>query len=302
MSRLRYADPVCDEIIAAAGNLGWQMVDDYNESDAERIGYAMRTIKNGERVECGAGLPAPDPRSAERDRRNRLGGGVVCSARVTASSGSGLAVEASKRSTTRLREIVRASGAWPRPCCCNAREWSRPRSLQCVGVDVVVDSPRVGAGMRGTAASPSTFASRSNIGYNKLLSTMPRQALSTLRYFAKQEGADGNAAYDIVAFGKSRSRRRSSSLPAPGDATLAGDGEPQAADRSNGSPACSASATCCDRRAKAPSRSRRPILMPTADIVPNYFGTSRRPRGRRQPLSCDPQAVRHRPIAFVHRS
>ena len=26
------------------------MVDDYNESDAERIGYAMCTIKNGERV------------------------------------------------------------------------------------------------------------------------------------------------------------------------------------------------------------------------------------------------------------
>jgi choline dehydrogenase-like flavoprotein len=35
-------------IIAAGGNLGWQM-DDYNESDTERIGCTMCTIKNGER-------------------------------------------------------------------------------------------------------------------------------------------------------------------------------------------------------------------------------------------------------------
>ena len=50
VSQLRDADPICDEIIAAGGSLGWGMVDDYNESDAERIGYAMCTIKNGERV------------------------------------------------------------------------------------------------------------------------------------------------------------------------------------------------------------------------------------------------------------
>jgi choline dehydrogenase len=58
VSRLRGADPVCDEILHAGGNLGWR-----------------RTR------ECSAGLPAPDPRSAEPGYRHRLVGIVSASRR-----------------------------------------------------------------------------------------------------------------------------------------------------------------------------------------------------------------------------
>ena len=41
---------ICNDVIAAGGKLGWSPTDDVNGGDAERIGPAPRTIKNGERV------------------------------------------------------------------------------------------------------------------------------------------------------------------------------------------------------------------------------------------------------------
>jgi len=45
-------DLLLDDVIAAGTELGWRQVRDLNESDEERVGYTMATIRHGRR--CGA--------------------------------------------------------------------------------------------------------------------------------------------------------------------------------------------------------------------------------------------------------
>ena len=42
-------DPLLDDVITAGTKLGWRQVRDLNESDEERIGYTMATIRRGRR-------------------------------------------------------------------------------------------------------------------------------------------------------------------------------------------------------------------------------------------------------------
>ena len=43
-------DPLLEDVIAAGTELGWRRMRDLNETDEERIGYAMATIRDGRRV------------------------------------------------------------------------------------------------------------------------------------------------------------------------------------------------------------------------------------------------------------
>src|SRR5690625_1983674 len=53
------ADALCDEIIAAGTRMGLEQVQDINETDTERIGYATATIKNGRRVSAARAFLRP---------------------------------------------------------------------------------------------------------------------------------------------------------------------------------------------------------------------------------------------------
>ena len=55
----RDPDPLCDEMIAAGTKTGLTHVQDINESDPERIGYAPSTIKNGSRVSAATAFLKP---------------------------------------------------------------------------------------------------------------------------------------------------------------------------------------------------------------------------------------------------
>ena len=50
---------ICDEMIASGAAVGMRRVEDLNESDDERIGYTMATIKNGQRVSSAAAFLHP---------------------------------------------------------------------------------------------------------------------------------------------------------------------------------------------------------------------------------------------------
>jgi choline dehydrogenase len=204
VSRLHDADPVCDEIIAAGGNLGWQMVDDYNESDAERIGYAMCTIKNGERVSSARAFLHP---IVDRPNLTIETGSVALRLLRDGDRIVGVRVRrgGAEEEHYAAREVVLSLGSVATPLLLQRSGIGPAEVLKNAGVDVVVDSPRVGAGMREHRCVAFHFRLNANVGYNKLLSSMPRQALATLQYFATKKGPMATPAYDIVAFAKSRS-------------------------------------------------------------------------------------------------
>jgi len=66
----------------------------------------------------------------------------------------------------------------------------------------VVDSPNVGAHMREHRCFSLQFRLNRDVGYNRLLSTKPRQALTGLRYLLKHDGPMAAPAYDVIAFVK----------------------------------------------------------------------------------------------------
>ena len=199
VSRLGDADPVCDEIIAAGGNLGWKAVDDYNESDDERIGYAMCTIKAGRRVSSAHAFIHPI-----RDRPN-----------LTVATGSWavkLLREGDRITGVRVRrggvdvdynaqrEVILSLGSVGSPKLLQLSGIGPAEVLRSAGIDVVVDSPGVGAGMREHRCLAFHYRLNKNVGYNKLLSTVPRQMLTTLRYWTHRRGPMATPAYDVVAF------------------------------------------------------------------------------------------------------
>ena len=52
-------DPLHEDAITAGEALGWRRVSDLNETDEERIGYAMATVRNGVRVSAAHALLHP---------------------------------------------------------------------------------------------------------------------------------------------------------------------------------------------------------------------------------------------------
>ena len=102
------------------------------------------------------------------------------------------------------REVVLSLGSVATPLLLQRSGIGPADVLRAAGVDVVVDSPRVGAGIREHRCVAFHFRLNQNVGYNKMLSTVPRQALTTLKYLATKKGPMATPAYDIVGFGKSR--------------------------------------------------------------------------------------------------
>ena len=52
-------DPLLEDVITAGTELGWRRMRDLNESDEERIGYAMATIRDGRRVSAAGAFLHP---------------------------------------------------------------------------------------------------------------------------------------------------------------------------------------------------------------------------------------------------
>ena len=120
-------------------------MDDYNESDAERIGYAMCTIKNGERVSAARAFLHP----------------IVDRANLTIETGStavDLLRDGDRIIGVRVRrggvedehyasrEVILSLGSVATPLLLQRSGIGPADVLKRAGVDVVVDSPRVEQG------------------------------------------------------------------------------------------------------------------------------------------------------------
>jgi choline dehydrogenase-like flavoprotein len=201
VSTVTGADPVCDEMIASGGALGWEPVADYNESDVERIGYTMCTIKDGRRFSAARAFLHP---VANRPNLTI----------ATDSLAVGLLRDGDRITGVRVRqggaevehqadkEVILSLGSIGTPKLLQLSGIGPADVLRSAGVDVLVDSPNVGAHMREHRCFSLQFRLNREVGYNRLLSSKPRQALTGLRYLLKHDGPMAAPAYDVIAFVK----------------------------------------------------------------------------------------------------
>src|SRR5262249_7484863 len=145
--KFRGPDPICEQVIAAGGAIGLKAVEDSNESDDARIGYTMCTVKNGRRVSAAHGFLHPVRRRSNltivpRSQVVRLlrKGNKICG--VVARE-NGAVVEYKAR-----QDVVLSLGCMGTPKLLQLSGIGPAEILRSAGVDVVVDSPKVGVNLR----------------------------------------------------------------------------------------------------------------------------------------------------------
>ena len=187
-------DPLLEDVIEAGTELGWRRMRDLNSSDEERIGYAMATIRDGRRVTAAdaflhpvSGRPNLMVAVNSAVDRVRLDGD-----RATGVSGRGFEADAG--------EVILACGSIATPKILQLSGIGPADTLRSAGVDVVADSPNVGARLREHRVFSLQFRLTEDLGYNRALGNGAAEE----QYRTSRRGPLSTPSFDIVAFFKTR--------------------------------------------------------------------------------------------------
>ncbi|MCZ2816307.1 GMC family oxidoreductase [Modestobacter sp. VKM Ac-2984] len=192
-------EEVGELLMESAGHLGIKKVADLNASDEERIGYTPATIRNGLRVSAARAFlrPALKRPNVTLHTDTRV-------TRLLIENGRAVGVEAvSDGSTVTIRarrEVILAAGAIASPQLLELSGIGSPEVLGAAGIDVKVEHERIGEGLREHRCFPLQVRLKKDTGYNRLLSSRPRQGLSGARWMLTRRGPIGTPAYDMLSF------------------------------------------------------------------------------------------------------
>ncbi len=196
-------DEISEVMIDACVEAGMSRKDDVNASDGERVGYAMATIRDGQRVSAAHAFLHP---IADRENLTVLVRSTAL--RVLIENGRAVGVRTRTKGRTvdhfADAEVIVASGSIATPQLLQLSGIGPAETLRKAGVDVVVDSPNVGARMREHRVFKLQYRLVDDLGYNRLLNTTARQARSGLKYLLTRRGPLSTPAYDMIAFLKTR--------------------------------------------------------------------------------------------------
>ncbi|MET8836238.1 GMC family oxidoreductase N-terminal domain-containing protein [Micromonospora sp. NPDC004540] len=196
-------DPLCEEMLETGEELGWRRVDDLDAGDGERIGYVTATIHAGRRVNAADAFLHP-----VRDRPNLTVAVDTVALRVLVEDGRAVGVrvahgggEVDHRAAA---EVILAAGALATPQLLQVSGIGPADTLRAAGVPVLLDRPRVGAGLREHRPIPVQYRLAEPGGYNPRLGTPLGQARAALRYLLTRRGPLALPVMDVAAHVKSR--------------------------------------------------------------------------------------------------
>jgi choline dehydrogenase-like flavoprotein len=194
---------ICDDVIEAGQKMGWSRTDDINDSDDERIGPAARTIKDGQRVSAAHAFLHP---VEHRPNLTVITGADAQRVIVEAGRAVGVVVStADGRAEFRATsEVILSLGSLATPRLLQLSGIGDRRVLEALGITAHADSPNVGQRMLEHRCLAVQYRLNRDVGYNRLLSTAARQALTGVKYLATKRGPLAGGAYDVVGFLKTR--------------------------------------------------------------------------------------------------
>lgn len=165
-------DELLEDTIAAGVELGWRREQDLNASDEERIGYTMASIHDGRRFSAAKAFLHPIAH-----RANLTVAPHTLTDRVLIEHDRAVGVRCRHGVRTvdhrASREVILSSGAIATPKILQLSGIGPAEVLRSAGVDVLVDSPNVGARLVEHHCFIVQFRLADDIGYNRLLSTLP---------------------------------------------------------------------------------------------------------------------------------
>jgi choline dehydrogenase-like flavoprotein len=186
-------------LMDAASALGIKRTDDINSSDEERIGYTPGSIKRGLRQSAAKAFLHPVQKRPNLTVRT---GVQVTKVIFEGDRAVGVSARADG-SVTEFRarkETILSAGNLGSPQLLELSGIGPRAVLTDAGVEVRVDSPQVGEGLREHRCFPLQVRLAENIGYNKELATIVRQGLTGARYLLDRQGPIGTPAYEMLAF------------------------------------------------------------------------------------------------------
>lgn len=199
----RGPDPLCAEIIGAGANAGLRELQDINESDDPRIGYATATIRKGRRVSAADAFLKPVQR---RSNLTVLTHTTVQRLLLEHERAVGIQVKAADGSRAEFRadrEIICALGSLNSPQLLQLSGIGPRDVLESAGIAVHLDRPNVGRRVHEHRCFALRFRLKENLGYNRQLSSPRGQAAAAARYLATRKGTLATPTFEVLAFMKS---------------------------------------------------------------------------------------------------
>jgi choline dehydrogenase len=199
----RGPDPLCAEIIGAGAGAGLRRVQDINESDDPRIGYATATIRKGRRVSAADAFLKPAQR---RDNLDVITHTTVQRLIVENERAVGIEVKTADGATAEFRanqEVICALGSVGSPQLLQLSGIGPRDVLENVGIPVVADREYVGRRVHEHRCFALRFRLKENLGYNRQLSSRRGQAAAAARYLATRRGTLATPTFEVLAFLKS---------------------------------------------------------------------------------------------------
>ena len=192
-------EEVSEALMDSASTLGVKRVDDINASDEERTGYTPATIRNGRRVSSAKAFLHPAMR---RPNLTMLTNTTATRVIFDGDRAVGVAVVSNKgpAELRATREVILSGGSLATPKLLQLSGIGPREVLSDAGVEVRMDSPRVGEGLREHRCIPLQMRLSQNKGYNKLLSTPFGQIRAGARYLVSRNGPIATPAYDMLTF------------------------------------------------------------------------------------------------------
>jgi choline dehydrogenase-like flavoprotein len=199
----RDPDPLCAEMLDAAAAAGLNRVQDINESDDERVGYATATIKNGRRVSAATAFLRPALRRPNLTVRTR-----TTVRRLLFDGGRAIGVEIeAKGGTAQIRaerEVIVSLGSLNSPKLLQLSGIGPRDVLAAAGVAVYLERDNVGRGLREHRCATLRYQLKEDLGYNRQLATNLGKALTGAKYLATRSGPLAAPSFDVVGFVKTR--------------------------------------------------------------------------------------------------
>ncbi len=199
----RDPDPLCAEMLDAAAATGLRRVQDINESDDERIGYATATIKNGRRVSAATAFLKPALHRPNLTVRTR-----TSVRRLLFEGGRAVGVEVeAKGATAQLRaarEVILSLGSLNSPKLLQLSGIGPRDVLAAANVSVYLERDNVGRRLHEHRCATLRYQLKDDLGYNRQLAGNLAQALTGAKYLATRKGPLAAPSFDIVGFVKSR--------------------------------------------------------------------------------------------------
>jgi len=196
-------DELTDRIFAAAGAIGLERVLDVNEGDGERIGFTPSTVRNGRRVSAASAFLKP----ALRTGRVQLLTHTRIS-RLLTKDGRVHGVEGLRgRSRVEFharKQVILACGTVESPLLLERSGIGRGEVLRALGIDVAVDSPKVGEGaIEHHSAGRVQVRFNRRLGATEDLNSLFKQGIQGALYLLRRSGPIATAGYDFTFHCKS---------------------------------------------------------------------------------------------------